>query len=322
MRGFTLVELLMVIAIIGIITPVLVTLLSIVTQGFTGYEAQMQLRKTNQKALNRVYLRLSSCKRIFTNSDTAFLNKVSLTGCPALLTGSKLPVIDGSGTLTVGTTNFTAACVGNSLLFANNESSEVLNGTDTVRVDSFRFNYYYLTAVNPKSIYDKESYVLMEWRSVKYADANQLITMGNTAKRINVIKDLYNKGIIYAWDPSAASAAQAFYNLSPAGSFAVSGSHSITRYKCESLTAMTTGVVFGGYRYGVSANSSGWAKAPKTVPVYGLASAKFPGGFEAAVVGSSAGRQVLVRSVLVAQGSMRGIMGDDMQIVCSARDLW
>jgi len=49
----------------GIVTPVSGTLVTTITKGFTGYEAAIPLRKTNQQSLDRVYMRLGSCKRIF-----------------------------------------------------------------------------------------------------------------------------------------------------------------------------------------------------------------------------------------------------------------
>ena len=325
-RGITLTEVMMAVVILGIITPGLVMLMSTMTRGFTGYEASVNLREVNQKTLNKIYLRVGSNKRLFENSanDTGYLNKISLTGCPARLTGSILPTIQDAGTLTTGTTNFVSASVGNSLLFANNDSSmQVLTGTNTVRIDLFRFNYYYVTSDNPKPIYDHACYRLIEWRSVQYADYNQLMNITNTTRRANAIKALYNANIRYAWDSDNLSAASAFSLFTLAtGAVTVSAAHVIPQYKCTVLTSIVTGLILGGYGYGVSANSAGWATAPKTVPVFAAASGLFPGGFEVAIVGSSSGRQILLRCVLVAQGSMRGIVADDMQIIATARDLW
>jgi type II secretory pathway pseudopilin PulG len=319
----TLVELLLALAIMGIITPVLVSLLTYVTSGFTGYEATSQLRKMNQKTLNRIYLRVGSCKRIFQNVtlDNAFVGRLILTGCPSALAGSALPSIQTASTLNVGTTDFISSSVGNSLFFANNESTQVL-ATGTVRIDTYRFNYYYVTSTNPNPLPGVESYGIVEWRSVLYADINQLNSITNAALRTNVVKELYGKGVSYTWNPSTTDVNSAFSNLASNGSITLSATHTIPQYKNRFLTNAITGIVFGGYRYGVSCNSSFWTKAPKTVPIYAVAAGKFPGGFEVAIGGPTAGRQILIRSVLVARGSMRSIIGDDTQIVCSARDLW
>jgi hypothetical protein len=322
----------MAVIILGIITPGLVMLMSSLTKGFTGYEAAVNLREVNQKSLNKIYLRLGSNKRLFENNanDIGYLNKISLAGNPSLMAGSLLPTIQDAGTLTTGTTNFIPANVGNSLFFANNDSSlQVLNSTqaivtttNTVRVDLFRFNYYYLT-VNPKPIYDSTCYQLVEWRSVQYADYNQLMNITNTTRRANAIKALYNANIRYAWDTDDFNASSAFYTFTLAnGTMSVSAAHILPQYKCTVLTNIITGIVIGGYRYGISANSAGWATAPKSVPIYATAAGAFPGGFEVAIVGSSSGREILLRSVLVAQGTMRGIAADDMQVIASARDLW
>jgi type II secretory pathway pseudopilin PulG len=323
--GVTITELIMVVAIIGIITPMVLSLLVTIMRGFTGYEAASQMRKTNQETLNRIYLRLGSSKRLYEYTAVTannMLTRISLTGFPSLLTGSKLPVIAETGVLNTDTTGFMAAIVGNSLFFANNDSSMVLVNTSTIRVDLFRFNYYYLTPDNTHSIYDKESYLITEWRSVQYADYRELISITTAAVRACAVTELFNKGIIYAWDTTAIDNNSAFYTMNNAGVISAATDHMIQNYKCANLTNMITGIVMGGYKYGVSANSAGWAKAPKVVPHYATQSLKFPGGFEVVVVGNSAGRQVLVRNVLVAQGSMPSILGDDMMIITSVRDVW
>jgi hypothetical protein len=322
----TLTEVMLSVIILCIITPGLVMLMTSMTKGFTGYEAGVNLRQLNQVALNQMYLRVGSNKRIFGNNtnDIAYLNKISLTGNPALLTGSLLPTVEDTGTLTPGTTNFLSSSVGNSLFFANNDTSlEVLTGTNTTRVDIFRFNYYYLTSVNPKSISSASSYRLVQWRSVQFADYEELANITNLTRQSNVIKALGSSKITYAWDYDNTNASSAFYTLSSTtGLITASPSLMLPQYECNVLTTLITNLILGGYGYGVSANSAGWAQAPKTVPLYATASSAFPSGFEVAVCGNSAGRQVLLRCVLVAQGSMPDIVADDMQVVATCRDLW
>ena len=319
----TLVELLIAVAIIGIITPAILALLVTLINGFTGYEAATQLRITNQSTLNRIYLRLGSCKRIFQNiaADTAYLNRIVLTGCPPVLSGSALPVIQSTGTLNFGSPDFITADVGNSLFFANYEGTVILTSTITVRIDTFRFNYYYLSAQNPKSIKDRASYAVEEWRSIAYADMLQLQSYTGALKT-SLIKELYSKGYTYGWDTSASAVGSAFWSFSSNGTVTAVQAHQISKFQNTVLTKMLTGIIIGGYNYGVSANSSGWTNAPKKVPVYAVAAGSFPSGFEVAIGGSSSGRIVLIRSVLVAQGNFKNIIGDDLEQITSARDLW
>ena len=325
------VELMMAVAIFGIVTPVIAMLLMQTTKSYTMYEASMQLRKTNQATLNRIYLRLGSCKRIFNNTtaDNAFLAMADLSAAPAKLTGSALPTIQPVGTLAIGTTDFTSADVGNCLFFTNNDSMPtLLGGTSTVKVDVYRFNYYYLTSVNPKPLRAAETYRVVEWQSIQFADYDQVTAVPTTNNRQqNMAAALYAMGIQYAWDSNQTTATSAFYKFNSAGAISSAsggGSFTIPMYRNKVLTSMMTGVIIGGFNYGVSSNSSLWTTpaCPKTVPLYGVASGKFPGGFEVAITGASSGRSVLLRSVLVAQGSMNMIIADDLENVSMARDVW
>jgi hypothetical protein len=314
-----------------IVVPGLTTLLVTVIKGFTSYEAATGLKKNNQENINRVYLALIENKRIFQNTtaDNAFLGKVSFSGAPAVLAGSQLPKVEQNGTLFPATTNFVAGSVGNCLFFATNDPTQILSNvagvsgaTTTVRIDVYRFNYYYLSADNPKSITDNVSYSLVEWVSVTYADYNQLLSITDTTLRSNTVKKLAANGISCSWDPTCTSATGAFFTLSSGGAITLSSGHNIQKSRHMVLTRILTGIMGRGYKYGISPNSSGWANAPVTIPNFATASGSFPGGFEVVVVGSSMGRRVLVRMVLVAQGAMAKILGNDQTIVCSAHDVW
>ncbi|MCX5781831.1 MAG: prepilin-type N-terminal cleavage/methylation domain-containing protein [Elusimicrobia bacterium] len=321
-KGVTLVELMMALAVLGIIIPAAVMLLSSVMKGFTGYEASINLKKNNQESVNRIYLRLGSSKRIFQRSNADYLGAINLTGCPAVLSGSQLPVIQSTGTLSFGTTNYASVDYGNSLYFATNEGtlSLIISTSVTKRMDFFQFNYYYLTTDNTNSIYETQSYRLVEWRSIKYADLGQITSISDTTLRGQIIDAVRANGINYAWDTSSVGLNNAFATLGTA-SYTLIASHSIPSSKVTVLTKILTNIM-GGYRYGVSPNSAGWAHAPRTVPLYATANGSFPSGFEIGILGSTSGRKVLLRCVLVAQGAFPGIIGEEQQLVASARDLW
>jgi len=328
-KGFTLVEVMMAVAILGIVTPIVAMMLAQALKSFTAYESAMQLRITNQATLNRIYLRLGSCKRIFNNStaDSSFVTSLNnLSGAPAQLTGSVLPIIQTTGSLAFGTSDFVSADAGNCLFFINNDSMPtMLSGTSTVKIDVYRFNYYYLTSVNPKPIRAAPTYNVVEWQSVQFADYDQIMSVSTTGNRQqNAMAALYAMGVKYVFDSNNGSASTAFYQFNSAGVISSANNFSIPMYRYTVLTKMITGIIIGGYNYGVASNSSLWTTqaCPKTIPEYAVASNPFPGGFEVAITGQSSGRTVLVRSVLVAQGSMPGIVADDLQIVSMARDVW
>jgi len=343
-KGLTLVEVIVTLAIFLIIVPVITVVLTTVTKGFTSFEASNTLKKTNQNTLNRIYLRLSECKRIFpdmppsgSSNSKEYIDIISTTDRPDILANSKLSVIKDDGSVNPGTPQFVFANTGNSLLFANYDSIS----TTTMKIDLYRFNYYYLTSDNPKSIRVSKSYRLVEWISIQYADYYEIDSITDGALKSKVIAGLVDSGIIYAWNTSdvyadTSGSTKTFYRLAKtgptSGNINPQPNHIIEKYQYTILTEMATGIMGGGYGYGISGNSVNrnsagtvisylWS-APKEVPQYGITSGDFPGGFEVVIVGPASGRKVLLRSVLVAQGSMPGILADDQLVLCSARDLW
>ena len=346
--GLTLIEIIITLAIFSIIVIAVTMVMTSTSKGFTSFEATNQLKKTNQETLNRIFIRLTECKRIFPYISTepspnfnSYLSRISATGtppgCPVMLSGSKLPIIEESLSMAEGTTNFINASVGNRLFFANSDASKILEnvkdftGTShTLRIDLYRFYYYYLTSENLKSILIKPSYLLIEWQSIYYADFNQINNITDSVLKKNTIEALYTNGINYAWNTSIleTSINNAFYNLNSDGNIPLNSNHQIIKNQDKILTHMFTGTMGGGFRYGIScntvdaANNVIWSGISKKIPQYAIASGNFPGGFEVIVVGSTSGRKVLIRSVLVAEGTMPGLIADDQVVLCSTRDLW
>ncbi|OGS47435.1 MAG: hypothetical protein A2539_08500 [Elusimicrobia bacterium RIFOXYD2_FULL_34_15] len=340
-KGLTLVEVIVALAIFLIIVPVITSVLMNVTKGFTSFEASNSLKKTNQNTLNRIYLKLTESKKIFQNipSDptvphNAYLGRivannyiVSGIGCPKLLENSKLPIVEEQSSLAQGTTNFTPSSVGNSLFFANSDSTKVLTNildgagiSHTISIDLYKFNYYYLTEENPKPMRAMPSYRLVEWESLNYADYNQIINYTDQTLKNNMAISLRNNNILWSWDTTVleSNINNAFYELNTdgLGKIDVKPTHTIQILKYNILTDMNTGIMGGGYKYGISSNTT----YPKKVPQYANALGKFPGGFEVAIVGPTSGRRVFLRCVILAQGSTPGILSDDQLVLCSARD--
>ena len=327
--GFTLVEMMIAISVFVLVVPTITMILMYLTRGFTAYEAASQLKNLNQSSLSKIYLKLTTCKRIFQNdaSGNAYMARINTSDIPVIMGGAQLPSINEDGTLDPGTTNFVASTVGNVLFFGSNDATQVMENVSdgtanhTISIDIYRFMYYYLTTVNPKGINGKQSYRLVEYQSVKYADYNQLFSISNATLRTNTVTALYNNGINLCWNPSATNVNVAFSSLTVTGGINASSGHLIQKDKYTELTKLITGIMGVGYRYGVSQVSSGWTSAPKTVPLFAAQNVFFPGGFEVVVTGHSGGRKILIRQVLVAQVGPT-IYGDDRTILCSARDLW
>ncbi|OGS27992.1 MAG: hypothetical protein A2297_00840 [Elusimicrobia bacterium RIFOXYB2_FULL_48_7] len=328
-KGFTLIEMMVAVVVFALVIPSIIMILSSLTRGFTSYEASSQIKNLNQNNLSKIYMKLTTSKRLFQNStaDNLFFSRIDTAGIPAALAALQMPSINEDGVLNPGTTSFSPSAVGNTLFFASNDSTQVLENisdgasTHTVSIDVYRFIAYYLSTDNPKTINAKPSYRLVEFTSLKYADYNQIMAISNATFRQNIAAGLYNSNVRFAWAPSATNPATAFSSITAAGGFTGSAGHMIQKDKCVFLTQIITGIMGVGYRYGVSPVSAGWAAAPKIVPVFATQNGVFPGGFEVVVVGHSGGRKTLIRQVIVAEmGS--NIIGDDRTILCSVRDLW
>lgn len=330
-KGLTFVELILAMTILAIVTPIITTILSRTLGSFSAYEMTSELRKANQGIMHAIHSRLGSSRRLFQRGlDDEYLNRVSLAGAPARLAGSLLPQIRETGSIVLGNADFNAASAGNSLFFANTERTEVLenildtdNDPHTIRVEFYRFHYYYLSPDNPTPVANMPSYTMIEIRSRMYADYNQLQTIEDVVLRQNARLALFDAGFNLEWDSTETDIARAFYLINNDGTNGVDDSHIITAAEVRTHLHILTGVMGVGYRYGIAPNSSLSDELQVDVPIYATGSGEFPGGFEVMVVGAAGGRQLMIRVVLVARGGMRReVVHDQLQHVVSVRDLW
>jgi len=327
-------------AIMAIVMPAIIMLLNHTNKGFAGFEAFNSLKTMNENTVNRMYLRLGRCKRLFQNDTmgTAMLSNMMMTGAPAKMIGSRLPVVLQNGSLTPGTTSFDGTAFGNSMLLAYNSETRVMDNisdsastpsTCTVRVDLYKFAYYYLTPSGSPSIGGKQTYKNTEWESISYADCGQLTTISNSQKRSKSIVALYDGGVRYCWNSSASAYNVSFSSLvvtgtgsAAAGSVFSAPGHKAQKNSVKTLTSLVMGIMGGAYQYGVSANTAGMTGNTRTVPAFATTSGTFPAGFEVGVIGPTAGRKVLVRSVIYASGPMNRPIMDEKLIIAVARDIW
>lgn len=329
-RGFTLPEVMLTVTILALIMPILAVVFTSANRGFTGFEAANSLKQANQNTVNRMYLRLGRNKRLFQNTtdDGKFAAGADLGGCSAPMSPSALPTIEENGTLAEGTTNFHSASFGNSLFFGYNDAAMDLENlsdgstTGPLRVDLYKFAYYYLTKQDSPVILDRQTYKVAEWESIQYADCNEIRNVSNATKRSSLIKALANAGIKACWDTSATSYSAAFSSVTAGGTLTALASPTIAKGRCQQLTKVVTGIMGLSYRYGVSPNTLNWADARKTVPLYATPNGLFPSGLEVGIVGPAGGRKVFIRSVVDATSLSGGIIEDEQTVLSSARDIW
>jgi prepilin-type N-terminal cleavage/methylation domain-containing protein len=330
--GMTLVEVMMTLAILSIIVVALVPLIQTSTRALTEFEARSSLDAESQKAMNRMTQVLTESKRIFQNTagDAGFLAAVQLSsGAPAAMTGSELPTIEATGSVSPSSTSsFVADSVGNSLFFASLDLPQDLtvddasSSTQSVRIDAYHFNYYYLAQDDGAQIGGQDRISIWEWRSVSYADYGEIAAVSDSTERGNVVAALKTAGFDYAWDSSTGTASAAFYALGSDGSLTLDSSPTILQKSARSLIRIVTGITWGDYRYGVSPNTSAAFETNNPVPEFAAASGSFPSGLEILVVGPDSSRQILLRLVMAAEGSFRGVVTQEQIGYALARDLY
>jgi hypothetical protein len=265
---------------------------------------------------------LMECTRLFQNTpgDRSFLERIDLAG-PAPVLESHLPLIQAAG---IADSSRNREALGNCLFFARALDPVLLTETaesgqsfsPPVHVDLFQFNYYYLSREN----HDADSVPvrhLRQWSSVRYADYSRLRNV-RINQRQRVAAALLEKGVLYAWDPTAKEARSAFYPLSPRGiPFAPDPAHRILmsdeKDLLEPLPEQSRGL-----RLSVSPKIE---KAPDSAPARGLPGAFVPSGFEVTATGPDRTPQILIRLVLAAQAGLKKISHEEVAFV-TTRDLW
>lgn len=153
-RGFTLVELIITTTVMAIMMLTVVPLFDVTNRGYTSLEVSTVLSAGTQAALVRIQTRVSENKRLFGRdaAGISFLARVTPAVSPAVMSGSLLPIIASTGSLTPSGSAFASTNTGNSLLFASVENTVDVStknasaGNSTMRLDAYTFNYYYLAS--------------------------------------------------------------------------------------------------------------------------------------------------------------------------------
>jgi type II secretory pathway pseudopilin PulG len=306
--GWTLVELMLVVAMIGIITPAMTLLFFKVSQGFAADEMHTQLKSGNQQLLNRIHINLSASKHFFMGdaSGVSFQNALSiLASAPPTILGDETlaqPQTSVSDSFGASVSDFEPANIGNAILFAAYDSPETIinaagqavvyqnspmtisgvnagitvvdsSGTPkTLILDMYRFYYYYQTAQIPHPIKGVTLTGIVEWQSTRFCDAFELEDISDSTLQTNICHWIASKGVTVGWDPSQTDPHQAFVTFGTTGAVALfagqAGAYTIPQEQVILLTRVTSGVLSTGFGYGICPNALGWKNAPIVVPQY------------------------------------------------------
>jgi hypothetical protein len=344
-RGLSLAELIIAAGIVGLVALLISPLLNITRRGQVSLEVETALSVGAQEALDSIELRLVSSKRLFDriDEDHEFLKKIQWDGAPyplgtavggvpgglpTLMGASRLSSIvseESSPTDAVSSTE-NEDSVGNSLFFASLEAPVhvVLGPSLTVRVNSYRFDYYYLAARPDETLGGLPARELWEWHSIPYVDYNEINNIVDLSRKKAIVVGLYARGIFYAWDASATRVSSAFYTLSPGGGFSGPTAKPVIRYGSANkmIKVQADQSSPGAFRFSVAPNTGPGFASQHPVPAQGVASGNFPSGFEVTIGGPANARRVFVRLVLATPDRGRKHTSFEQTLLVATRDLW
>ncbi len=239
-KGWTLIELMLVTALIAIITPAITYLFSKVSQGMAADEMHLQLQTLNEQTMLRIHERLVAGRHLF-QADSSGLSYVSyVTLGMSANTKALYPILAGTQLATdqpaTGTGSFSPSLAvsqdfGNSILVGNYDTPQTFGtniynapatatysaannyvtygaanggGQATQVIDLYRFTYYYLTSDNPRTPHGVPTYGLVEWQSIQFADYNELANISDFTLEGNVITWLETPGNVSPTDKTYA----------------------------------------------------------------------------------------------------------------------
>lgn len=310
--GFTLVELLIVLAIVSIVIPIVYQVSESVVFSTTTMTATNDIKLINQRLIEDIKVDVVQSAMIFDdNSSYKNMISISIPSNFTQLNKNKLPVINETGSFPPE-----QAKVGNVLFMAKYLTPIEVTVEDTehrshvYRLDIFKFVYYFLAKDNSYKIKDRNPIVLLRAQSresyVDYLIINSI--KDNNQKKALVIA-LYNSGMRYAIDLKNAK----FYELRSNGNTLPINNHQIQMdtslaSKSFGVNRLPTGSVYYAMGYNGMGNIPKFANADNTGD-------KFPNGFEVAVVGPRSSRDVLIRSVIVAHISGKVLGNENVTII-------
>ncbi len=237
LKGQTMIELMIIVGIMGIITPAVILIFIKMRQGMAADEMHLRLQTLNEQTLSRIHERIIQSRHVFqgsvtsvSSSGTSFANAISILSTdPATLVGSQLAsaqtIATGSMSPAEGATR---ALFGDCLLMGCYDTSQTIyksgaatgylapvsitgagvsqqvvnagvtsNLPVTIVLDAYRFYYYYLSSTGVRQVKNATDYNLTEWQSIQFADYRELVDIPDA--------NLQNEAASWLTNPPVAS---------------------------------------------------------------------------------------------------------------------
>lgn len=305
-------------------------------------EANNDLSEYGQRLVNEIKTEVLQSKRLIDDSaqGQAYLAALELDEAPTPIDTTDLASIEVNGSFSpslIGDSEypFDPASVGNAIFFVQ-ALTPYLNESDGVRIDLYRFKYYYLNKSNATEIADRGNILeLTRWESVYFADYNQLVRLEDFddggAIQLSTLQALRvedtatgRPAVTMAWNPDE-DADAAFFSF--AGGSLASSADSSYEIEMDSATQAIRNLnsprIGGDMVYSVAFNTGTDFDLGDTVPVFATADATadgFPHGFEVMMGGPTGGRRVLIRLVLAADSGSARLVSRENMVLINARD--
>jgi len=132
-KGWTIIELMMVVSIIGLIVPALTTLFLYCYQGLASAEMHLALKSLNEQVMLHLHERMNSTKHMFQNNTTSgglnFIGQVKLGSAPTSVSFSQMPQVQNGATITFSpAAGAVSSDFGDCLFYAAYDAPQTVNG--------------------------------------------------------------------------------------------------------------------------------------------------------------------------------------------------
>ena len=294
--GLSSAEVIVMAAIMSVLMIMITESMTTLTGVRSEQRAQIRLGDVTDKVARRIEQDLGYATRIFTDTpaDLEYLQAMDV-GVDFAGPDRRLPKLTTRGFFEPDKAG--APETGNVLFLARRLPRAQL---DTERLTGTMVQGYVFTVATPIDVGGQLD--LLRWNSEPVADYWDLAGIADLAARAEVLVQLLEHGVHFAWDPSAPRSS---------GLFEISDAGALVQLDADRPIPGTeeraSSRPFRPRHLAIAPNTT---DPPHRVPAYARQNGAFPGGFELKIDGAAAGKLVLLRIVTQSTLEARQVSGE------------